>query len=131
VAYVITRLCRDCVDGACVKACPVDCIVEHRPKDGPSHLPNQFFIDPEQCICCDRCLPECPWEAIYRDDDVPEALAADIALNALSAHRDDGFVVPTERLLRRPSAEEVEANRGRWLGESAGRSPANWPTNRR
>jgi Fe-S-cluster-containing dehydrogenase component len=35
MAYVITRLCRDCIDSACVEVCPVsDCIVEHKPAEG-------------------------------------------------------------------------------------------------
>ena len=38
MAFVITRLCRDCVDGACIDVCPVDCIVKHAPADRESEL---------------------------------------------------------------------------------------------
>jgi ferredoxin len=130
MAFVITRLCRDCVDGSCVDVCPVDCIVQHRPKDGISELPNQLFIDPEQCIHCYKCQPECPWEAIYDEAEVPSAFDADIELNRLSARRDNGFVVPVERLLRKPTSAEIEANRRRWLDTSGDPSPAPGPANR-
>ena len=92
MAYVITRLCRDCIDSACVEVCPEpDCIVEHRPADGASALPNQLFINPDQCIDCGACEPECPWEAIAPEDDVPRAFVADIALNAIAAARPAEF----------------------------------------
>src|SRR3954467_3055043 len=67
VTYVITRLCRDCVDSSCVSVCPIpDCIVEHRPSQGSAAappLPNQLFINPDACIACGACEPECPWNA--------------------------------------------------------------------
>jgi ferredoxin len=93
IPYVITRLCVDCVDGACVDICPVDCIVAHRPPDRASELPNQLFINPEECIGCGACMPQCPWEAIFSEDDVPAELSDDIALNAESARRAQEFVV--------------------------------------
>jgi len=114
MAFVITRLCRDCVDGACVDVCPTDCILEHRPTEGLSHLPRQLFINPSSCIDCNQCAPECPWEAIFPDIDVPSEFKDDIALNALADNQPPDFHVPTQRLLQRPSAEEVEANRRRW-----------------
>lgn len=114
MAYVISRLCRDCVDAACVEVCPVDCIVEHRPTVGSSHLPNQLFIDPAECINCNRCVAECPWEAIYDEHEIPDEFREDIALNALSAQRSKGFHVPVERLREVPSREQVDANKRRW-----------------
>ena len=119
MAFVITRLCRDCVDGSCVDACPADCIVAHRPEGRNSELPNQLFIDPAECIDCNCCVTECPWEAIYADVDVPPAFAEDIELNARSARRSDGYVVPERRLLRRPEPEEVVLNKARWAGAEA------------
>jgi ferredoxin len=114
MAFVITRLCRDCVDGACVDACPCDAIVEHRPETGESDLPRQLFINPELCIDCSACLPECPWESIYPDTDVPELFQSDIDLNAMSAVRPDEFHVPIARLRRGASSSEVLANKERW-----------------
>jgi NAD-dependent dihydropyrimidine dehydrogenase PreA subunit len=49
----------------CVSICPKDCILEHQPTDRASELPNQLFIDPEECIDCNACVAECPWDAIY------------------------------------------------------------------
>lgn len=71
MTFVITRLCRDCVDGACVEVCPVQCIVEHAPPHGASDLPNQLFINPDECIHCLLCEPACPWQAIFDEADVP------------------------------------------------------------
>ncbi len=110
MAYVITRLCRDCVDGACVEVCPKDCIVAFQ---GPE-LPNQLFIDPEECIDCRQCEPVCPWEAIYADDEVPAAFSDDVALNAQSVQREKGFVVLRTSKNGAPTRQEVEANRERW-----------------
>ena len=85
------------------------------PRDRASELPNQLFINPEECICCALCAPECPWEAIHDLDAVPTAFSDDIALNALSATRPDEFHVPATRLVARPSLGEVRANERRWL----------------
>jgi ferredoxin len=115
VAVVITRLCQDCVDGACVDACPVDAIVEHRPVDRESELPNQLFVNPDLCICCNQCVPECPWEAIHDEDDVPVMFAADIALNRRAFEMPDEYHLPVSRLRRGASVEEVTENRAKWL----------------
>ena len=119
MAYVITRLCRDCVDSSCVEVCPIsDCIVEHRPTEGSSKLPNQLFIDPDQCIDCGACEPACPWEAISLDEDVPRLFADDIALNAIAAARPRDFVPATIRTRPKPAQAEVDANRRRWEVDS-------------
>ena len=73
MAWVITRLCRDCVDQACVDVCPVDCF-----REGP----NMLVIDPDECIDCAVCIPECPVEAIFAEEDVPAGQESYIALNA-------------------------------------------------
>src|SRR5262245_65380605 len=91
--FVITRLCQDCVDGSCVAVGPIsDCIVERREGDAAADLPNQLLINPDECIHCGLCAPECPWEAIFAEDDVPAQFHADIALNALSTSRPHDFV---------------------------------------
>ncbi len=113
MATVITRLCRDCVDSACVEVCPVDCIVA--PRDAAaSGLPNQLFINPEQCIDCGACEPECPWEAISLDEDVPRLFVDDIALNALTVERPHDFVSAPLVKKPRPTPDQVEENRRRW-----------------
>jgi len=115
MAYVITRLCRDCVDGSCVEVCPIsDCIVEHRPAEGMPGLPNQLFINPDRCIDCGACEPACPWEAIALDDEVPLVSKDDIVLNAIAAARPQDFVDAAIRTRPKPSPAQVDENRRRW-----------------
>src|SRR5215217_4609969 len=65
MTYVITEPCIGTKDQSCVEVCPVDCIY-----DGGDH----FMINPEECIDCGACEPECPVEAIYPEDEVPEEM---------------------------------------------------------
>ena len=71
MAYVVTRLCQGCKDTACMAVCPVDCFYE--PKEPSADKPDMLYINPDECIDCDACVPECPWEAIYAEADVPKA----------------------------------------------------------
>ncbi|MEZ4445810.1 MAG: 4Fe-4S dicluster domain-containing protein [Polyangiaceae bacterium] len=113
--HVISRLCRDCVDGACVEVCPVDCIYEERPTaDGGRTLPHQLFINPEDCTCCGACEPACPWEAIYPEEDLPPMFSDDVALNAMTRDAPERFDVAVKRLTERPGLDEVQANKRRW-----------------
>jgi len=95
--------------------CPCEAIVEHRPDGRASELPNQLFVDPELCITCNACIPECPWEAIYDEGDVPKAFASDIALNRRAFEKSAEYHVPASKLLRGASSEEVEQNHAKWL----------------
>ena len=111
MAWVITRLCRDCVDQACVDVCPVECIYEYTGSD-KSKFPNQLYIHPEECIDCGACEPECPWEAIFEDASVPDVFKADTALNAISASGD--YQVPTRTDKDPPTPEQVASNKAKW-----------------
>lgn len=73
MTYVICEPCIDLKDNACIDVCPVDCI-HPNPMDAPDEYEkvNQLFIDPEECIDCGVCEPECPVEAIFMEEDVPE-----------------------------------------------------------
>ena len=73
MTYVVTEACVKCKYTDCVDVCPVDCFHEG---------PNFLVIDPEECIDCTLCVAECPVEAIYAEDDVPDDQRAYIALNA-------------------------------------------------
>jgi ferredoxin len=112
MTWVITSLCRDKVDMACVEVCPVDCIVQHK-GDDPA-FPNQLYIDPEECINCGVCEPECPWEAIFEDEQVPEVFAKDTDLNAKITDSRDDFEVPEREDVDAPTPEQVEENRKKW-----------------
>jgi ferredoxin len=111
--WVITRLCRDCVDQSCVEVCPVDCIYEHT-GGATDEFPNQLFIDPDECIDCGVCEPECPWEAIFQDEQVPGVFQEDIALNASITKQKDAFQVPEVVEKEKPSPEAVAANKQKW-----------------
>ena len=67
MTYVIAQPCIDVKDKACVEVCPVDWI---HPIDGEDV--NQLFIDPDECIDCGACEPECPVEAIFTEEHLPE-----------------------------------------------------------
>ena len=66
MTYVIAQPCIDVKDKSCVDVCPVDCI---HPTDGEGV--NMLYIDPDECIDCGACEPECPVEAIFSEEDVP------------------------------------------------------------
>jgi ferredoxin len=70
MTHVITSLCLR--DGGCATVCPVECIVPGKPTD---QYPL-FYIDPDTCIDCGACVPECPWAAIFPEDEVPSAYKA-------------------------------------------------------
>jgi ferredoxin len=70
VAHIITALCLR--DGGCVTVCPVECIVPGKPQN---EWPG-FYIDPDTCIDCGACIPECPFAAIFPEDEVPSAFKA-------------------------------------------------------
>ena len=80
MAYIIAEPCVGVCDTACVEVCPVDCI--HGPDDptgigaeakvdGFDPTGKQLYIDPEECIDCGACAPECPVEAIFEESEVP------------------------------------------------------------
>jgi len=73
MAYVVTESCVKCKYTDCVDVCPVDCF-----REGP----NMLVIDPDECIDCTLCVPECPVEAIFSEDDVPANQREFVALNA-------------------------------------------------
>jgi ferredoxin len=73
MAYVVTESCINCKHTDCVSVCPVDCF-----REGDNFL----VIDPEECIDCTLCVVECPEEAIFAEDDVPEDQRHFIQINA-------------------------------------------------
>ncbi len=87
MAYIIAEPCIGTKDLACVDACPVDCI--HPTQDGTyedgrpvlDEVP-QLYIDPTECIDCGACVPVCPVEAIFAEDDLPEKRQEFIGINA-------------------------------------------------
>jgi ferredoxin len=73
MTHVVTEACIQCKYTDCVDVCPVDCF-----REGPNFL----TIDPDECIDCAVCIPECPVSAIYAEEDVPEGQGHMTKLNA-------------------------------------------------
>jgi len=90
-----------------VIVCPVDCIYEYTGKH--SSMPNQLYIDPDECIDCGACEVECPWEAIYEEVDLPEVFKSDTELNAQIVHEKRAVAKSVEK--PSPTDEEVTANK--------------------
>ena len=114
MAWVITRMCRDCVDMACVEVCPVDCIVQHKEKTDAAGYENQLYIDPEECINCGVYEPECPCEAIFEDEQVPTVFEADVAENAKIVDERDDFEVPERADVDVPTPDIISENKEKW-----------------
>jgi ferredoxin len=73
MAVVVTDKCRDCRFTECVTVCPVSCF------HGDDHMP---YIDPDDCIQCQACVPVCPVQAIFDEADLPPEYSIWIAVNA-------------------------------------------------
>lgn len=72
MTFVVIDKCIRCKYTDCVEVCPVDCF-----REGP----NMLVIDPDECIDCNLCVPECPVDAIFAEDDLPEEKKNFIELN--------------------------------------------------
>ena len=94
MAHVVTTKCVSCKFTDCVEVCPVACFYE---------LEGQLVIHPDECIDCALCEPECPVDAIFSEDELPEDQQEFLALNAELAE-----VWPniTEKKPSPPDAEE-------------------------
>lgn len=73
MTHVVTENCIKCKYTDCVDVCPVDCF-----REGPNFL----VIDPNECIDCAVCIPECPANAIFHEDDIPENMINFIEINS-------------------------------------------------
>ncbi len=73
MTFVVTESCIRCKYTDCVEVCPVDCFHEG---------PNFLVIDPDECIDCTLCEPECPVNAIYAEEDLPEDQRDFLEINA-------------------------------------------------
>lgn len=94
MTFVVTDNCIRCKYTDCVEVCPVDCFHEG---------PNFLVIDPEECIDCCLCEPECPIHAIYSENDLPPDKQPFLALNAELAQQ---WPTITERKTPLPEADQ-------------------------
>jgi ferredoxin len=73
MTYVVCEPCHDCKYTDCVAVCPVDCFYQDD---------MMLYIDPDECIDCGACVPECPVEAIFLDVEVPGRWTQYVQINA-------------------------------------------------
>ena len=103
MTHVVSESCIRCKYTDCVDVCPVDCFVEG---------PNFLAIDPEGCIDCAVCIPECPVNAIYAEEDLPADQRHMTALNAELSHLPD-WKVNTKCKAALPDAPEWKDRTGK------------------
>ncbi|OGT32141.1 MAG: ferredoxin [Gammaproteobacteria bacterium RIFCSPHIGHO2_12_FULL_35_23] len=72
MTFVVTENCIRCKSTDCVEVCPVNCFYEG---------PNFLAINPDECIDCGVCVPECPQDAIFDEEDLPEEYKVYVELN--------------------------------------------------
>jgi ferredoxin len=97
MTFVVTENCIKCKYMDCVEVCPVDCFHEG---------PNMLVIDPDECIDCTLCEPECPAEAIFSEEELPDDQQDFKGLNAELAKQ---WPVITEK--KEPPADAKEWDR--------------------
>ena len=73
MTHVVAEPCFGCKYTDCVVVCPVECFYEGE---------QMLYIHPDECIDCEACVPECPVEAIFHEDNLPEEWKDFTALNA-------------------------------------------------
>ena len=73
MTYVVTTKCVGCKDTACASVCPCESFHEGT---------DQLYINPDSCIDCDACVVECPVDAIFHEDDLPEEMKKYVQINA-------------------------------------------------
>ena len=103
MTHVVSENCIKCKYTDCVDVCPVDCFVEG---------PNMLVINPDECIDCAVCVPECPANAIFAEEDLPPAELPFIKINADLTNA-PGWKAITKRKGALPDAEEWNGQPGK------------------
>ena len=103
MTHVVSENCIKCKYTDCVDVCPVDCFVEG---------PNMLVINPDECIDCAVCVPECPANAIFAEEDLPSAELAFIKINADLTNA-PGWKPITKRKAALPDADEFNGQPGK------------------
>ena len=102
MTYVVTESCIKCKYTDCVEVCPVDCFYE-----GPEFL----VIHPDECIDCGLCEPECPIDAIYADDELPNNQIEFIEINAKLADVYENITEGKEPLPDADNFKDIEGKK--------------------
>jgi len=112
MTYVVTQHCVDCKYTDCVTVCPVDAFHEG---------PRTVYINPDTCVNCDACVPACPVEAIYSEENLPSKWSnyLQINLGGAAAHP-----VINQKKDPMPSAKPLDELKKM---DAAGYVPPNFP----
>ncbi|MEY2334928.1 ferredoxin family protein [Acidithiobacillus ferrianus] len=108
MTYVVTENCIQCKYTDCAEVCPVECFHEG---------PNFLVIDPDECIDCAACVPECPADAIFADDEVPVDQRDFTAINAELA-KDWPVILRKKAPLPEAEAWNGKGDKRSWLRRS-------------
>ena len=100
MTYVVTRYCKDCKYTDCVEVCPVEAFHEG---------PDMVYINPEVCIDCDLCVAQCPVEAIYPEDQLPEKWNSYLQVNAEECEKFPTIAEKKDPLPTAVTLEELRA----------------------
>ena len=105
MTHVVISNCIDCKFTDCVLVCPVDCFYETE---------TQLVIDPDECIDCSACVAECPVEAIYAEDELPDEHSNYLQINIDESKRlkDEGQEPITDQKDPLPTADEKRTKLG-------------------
>ena len=114
VTYIIAEPCIDIKDRSCVDVCPVDCIHEYE---------RILVIDPEECIDCGACEPECPVEAIFPEDALPEKWEPFVKINYAYPTGDEINQLPTRTRPSTTSRTRRSISLAHPAGNLSGRGP--------
>jgi ferredoxin len=117
MTHVITSLCLR--DSGCATVCPVECIVPGKPVDDHP----LYYIDPDTCIDCGACVPECPFSAIFPDSEVPTAYKAKGGERMAAAKGTPGFGDVYDGTNHDGAAVHVDATRTLKPGEVVDLTP--------
>jgi len=102
VTYIIGEACVDVKDISCQSVCPVDCIHE---------VGRMLVIDPEECIDCGACEPECPVEAIFPEDALPDKWISFVKINAAYADGVEAVDALVDRQIAEHELPQIEGDR--------------------
>jgi len=94
MTHLVTENCIKCKHTDCVSVCPVDCFYEG---------PNFLAINPDECIDCGVCIPECPVDAIVADNDTNTNIPLWLEINTRLSNK---WPVITKKKTALPDAEE-------------------------
>ena len=98
MSCVVCQPCHDCKYTDCVTVCPCDCFYQDE---------NQLYIDPDSCIDCEACVPECPVEAIFHEANVPGPWTQFVELNRerVASLREGGRIVEKQEPKEGPGCQ--------------------------